>query len=118
MRREAAAVVGEPLHRQRRPKGTEAPLDREQNEVAHRDPADPAPADGPNEDLEVVGVDRERDPHRVAVPAWDLEHVRGPAPVRGGRPNFAVVRPLPATSGVGRQQQARPPHHTVDPLII
>jgi hypothetical protein len=60
MRREAAAVVGEPLHRQGRPKGTEAPLDREQNEVAHRDPADPAGAGGPDEDLAIVGVNATR----------------------------------------------------------
>ena len=31
------------------------------------------------------------------IPAGDLEHVRGPAAVRGGRRDFAVVRSLPAT---------------------
>ena len=98
--------------------GAEAALDREQHEVAHRDAADPARAGGPGEDLAVVGVDGEGDPDGVAVPARDLEHVRGPAPVRDGGRDLAVVRALTAAAGVRRQQQARPLHHAVDPLMV
>ena len=78
VRREAAAVVGEPLHRLRRPEGGEAALDGEQHEVAHGDPTDAARAGGPGEDLAIVAVDGEGDPHGVAVPARDLEHWSGP----------------------------------------
>ena len=65
-----------------------------------------------------MGVDRERDPHGIAVPARDLEHVRGPAPVRGGRRDLTVMGPLAATPGMARQQQARPLHHAVDTLVV
>ena len=89
-------------------------LDRKQHEVAYGDTADAARTGGPGEDLAVVGVDRERDPHGIAVPARDLEHVRGPAPVRGGRRDLTVMGPLAATPGMARQQQACSLHHAVN----
>jgi hypothetical protein len=102
--REAAAVVGQPLHRVAGPQGAEAAFDRKQHQIAHRDAADPAGAGGPGEDLAIVGVNRERDPDRVAVPARDLEHVRSPAPVRGGGRDLAIVRALTTAAGMRRQQ--------------
>ena len=96
VRGEAAAVVGEPLHRVLGSQGTEAAFDRKQHEIAHRDAADPAGTGGPGEHLAVVGVDGEGDPKRVAVPARDLEHIRGPAPVRGGGGDLAIVRAFTA----------------------
>ena len=116
--REAAAVVGQPLHRAAGPQGAEAALDRKQHEVAYGDPADAARAGGPGEDLAVVGVDCERDPHGIAVPAQDLEHVRGPARVRGGRRDLTVMGPLAATPGMARQQQSGPLQHAVDTLVV
>ena len=71
-----AAIVGQPLHRPRRCESAEAALDRDQHEVAHGDPADAARAGRPGENLAIVGVDGDRDPHRVAIPARDLEHRR------------------------------------------
>jgi hypothetical protein len=65
-----------------------------------------------------VGVDREGDPDRVAVPARDLEHIRSPAPVRGGGRDLAIVRALTSVAGMRRQQQARSLHHAVDPLMV
>jgi hypothetical protein len=118
VRREAAAVVGEPLHRVPSSAGAEAAFDRKQHEVAHRDAADPAAAGGPGEHLPVVGVDGEGDPNRVAVPARDFEHIRSPAPVRGGGCDLPLVRALTTAAGTRRQQQARPLHHPVDPLMV
>ena len=46
-----------------------------------------------------MGVNRERDPDRVAVLARDLEHVRGPAPVRGGGRDLAIVWALTTAAG-------------------
>jgi hypothetical protein len=78
-------LSAKPFYRLWRYEGAEAALDRKQHKVMHGDPADAARAGRPGEDLAIVGVDGERDPHRVAIPAWDLEHVGGPAPVRGRR---------------------------------
>ena len=66
----------------------------------------------------VVGVDGEGEPYRGAMPARDLEHVRRPALVGGGRGDLPVMRSLPAASGMRCQQQARPLQHAVDPLVI
>jgi hypothetical protein len=111
VRREAAAVVSQPLHRLRGSERAEVVLDGERHEVAHGDATDAARTGGPGEDPAVVGVDREGDPHSVAVPAGDLEHVGGPASVGGGCRDLAVVRSLPAATGVQGQQQAGPLHH-------
>jgi hypothetical protein len=106
VRCEAAAVVGEPLHRVLRSQGTEAAFDRKLHEIGHRDAADPAETGGPGEHLAAVGVDGEGDPKRVAVPVRDLEHIRGPTPVRGGGRDLAIVRALTTAAGMRRQQQA------------
>ena len=53
-----------------------------------------------------------------AVPAQDLEHVRGPARVRGGRRDLTVMGPLAATPGMARQQQSGPLQHAVDTLVV
>jgi hypothetical protein len=79
--------------------------------IVMADPADAARTGGPGEDLAIVGVAREPDPHRLAIPARDLEHVGGPALVRRWRRDLAIVRALTTAAGMRRQQQARPLHH-------
>jgi hypothetical protein len=66
VRREAAAVVGQPFHRLQRRKGAKPALDREQHQIANGNPADAAGAGGPGKHLAVMGVDGEGDPDRIA----------------------------------------------------
>jgi hypothetical protein len=94
---EAAAVVGKPFHRLWRYEGAEGALDRKQHTVTHGDPADAAGAGRPGEDLAIVGVDGERDPHRVAIPALGSRTRRRPSAGSRQTPHLAVGRPLAST---------------------
>jgi hypothetical protein len=98
-------VVGEPLHGLRGTQGIRTPFDAVEHHVADHLPADAA-ARGANagHDLAIVGVDGEGDADDLAVPAGDLEAIRGPALVRGRGDDGALVRADGAPAGMGLQE--------------
>ena len=116
--REAAAVVGQPLHRAagrraRKRRSTASSMrSRTANPPMPRGLA--VQARTSRSWVSIANATRTA----FAVPAQDLEHVRGPAPVRGGRRDLTVMGPLAATPGMARQQQSGPLHHAVDTLVV
>src|SRR6202000_275820 len=72
----------------------------------------------PANDLPVVAVEREGDPHHLAAPAGELQAVRAPADIGSQRDDTTVVGARSAATGVPSQQQAMLLHEAVDALCI
>ena len=66
----------------------------------------------------VTGIQHERDPNLLAVPARDLEGIRAPARVGAQGDHFAIVVNLSPAASMPGQQQAVLRHQAVDPLVI
>lgn len=87
----AAAVIGQPLDGLQDALRAEAPLDAFDHQVAEHLAADAVGRCAPSHDFPVTGIEGERDSHRLAVPAGDLEAVRRPTQVGADRDDSAVV---------------------------
>ncbi len=68
-------------------------------------------------DFAVVGVDGECDTNDFAIPARDLEPVRGPTLIGGQSNDEALMRPDDPPAGKGRQQEGGHAHRTRGALV-
>ena len=92
-------------------------LDGGHHQVTHVLAGDAARGGEEAHGFPVTAIEREGNPHPLAVVAADLEAVGAPAPIALIHRNAAVMPPLD-TAGVAIEQQAVDLHHPVDPLVI
>jgi hypothetical protein len=65
----------------------------------------------------VTAIEREGNPHPLAIVAADLEAIGAPTPIALIDRNAAVMPPLD-TASMAIEQQAMDLHRPVDPLVI
>lgn len=123
--RKGRAVVRQPLHGMGRAKAAEASfqaaearLHAGQHEIPHHLAGDPTRRGHPGDHLAIMGVDGEGYPHRLAVPAADLQPIRGPALVRGRGDHTALVGAHGSPARVALEEQAVPLHQAEHPLVV
>ena len=109
-----AAIVREPLQRVRCSSGAEATLQTLEHQVADHLATDTAGRCTPGHDLAVARVQREGHADHLAVPAGDLQAVRGPTQVGPDRDDLAFVGAAGRFAGVALQQQSVLRHESVD----
>src|SRR5215471_489331 len=96
----------------------EAALDAFDHQVANVGAVDAAGRCHPGDRLAVAAVEREGDPHLLAVVAADFEPVRAPAGIGAIDRDAAIMPPFLAASGMALEQQTVRLHDPVDPLHV
>jgi hypothetical protein len=113
-----ATVIREPLHRMRGLLIVKASLDALEHEIADHLAGDTAGCGVPGHHLAIASVECEGDTNALAVPAGDLEAIRGPAQVRADRDDLPVVGSSRRLSGIALQQKAILRHQAVNAFVV
>jgi hypothetical protein len=92
-------------------------LDGRHHQVPHVVTGDAACGGQEAHGFPVTAVEREGDPHSLAIVAADLEAIGTPAPITFIDRDAAVM-PALGTTGMAIEQKAMDLHHPVDPLVI
>ena len=95
----------------------EAMLDGRHHQVPHVVTRDAACGGEEAHGFPVTAVEREGDPHSLAIVAADLEAIGAPAPITFIHRNTSVMPPLDTTS-IAIEQEAMDLHHAIDALVI
>src|SRR3954454_15613086 len=96
----------------------ETALDAFDHQIADVRTVDAAGCRHPGDRLAVAAVEREGNPHFLAVVAADLKAVRAPARIGAVDRHATVMPPFLTGTGVACQQEAMRLHHPVDPFDI
>ena len=114
----AAAVVRQPFDGDRQAVDPAEPmLDGGHHQVPHVVAGDAARGGEEAHGFPVTAIEREGNPHPLAIVAADLEAIGAPTPIALIDRNAAVMPPLD-TASMAIEQQAVDLHHPVDPLVI
>ena len=92
-------------------------LDGRHRQVSHVVTGDAACGGEEAHGFPVTAIEREGNPHPLAIVAADLEAIGAPAPIALIDRNAAVMPPLD-TASMAIEQQAMDLHRPVDPLVI
>src|SRR5579864_4447328 len=93
-------------------------LDAADHHIADHLAGDAGGRRDPADDLAVVAIERESDPHDLAVPAGELEAVRAPADIGTQRRHLAVMFAWASPAGMPGQQQTVLLHQPIDALGV
>src|SRR5437868_7455828 len=93
-------------------------LDAVDHHVADHLAGDAGRCGDPADDLAVVAIEGEGEPHHLAVPAGELQAIRAPPDIGAQRSDLAVVIAGTAAPGMPGQQQCVPLHQPVDALGV
>ena len=72
----------------------------------------------PGDDLPIVGIDDERAPDDVAVPAGELDPVRAPSDIRAHRTHLTLMGQLRALGISAGEQEVMRLRDAVDALVV
>jgi hypothetical protein len=114
---EDRTIVGEPLHRMRRPERAETLLDAADHHVTDH-LAGAGGRRNPTDRLAVMSVEGEGDTHHLAAPTGERQRVLAPAAVRLDGHDLAVMLARPPASGMTFEQQPMLLHQPVDALRL
>jgi hypothetical protein len=92
-------------------------LDGRHHQVPHVVTRDAACGSEEAHGFPVTAVEREGDPHSLAIVAADLEAIGTPAPITLIDRDAAIM-PALGTTGMAIEQKAIDLHHSVNPLVI
>ena len=114
----AAAIVGQPFDGERQAVDPAEPmLDGGHHQVPHIVAGDAARGGEEAHGFPVTAIEREGNPHPLAIVAADLEAIGAPASIALIDRDAAVMPPLD-TASMAIEQQAMGLHHPVNPLVI